>query len=216
MATDTVTFKAVIARNGYLFKDTIIADSLAKAKLLAESKVSKLNKRISAKHEYIDLFTLVNVDPVTVRHGKWVNWVYHPKGASHPYFEGDPLILVRFRDGSQSHRKKKASRWTHGDNLFKWDKVESPNDIIAYTILAPYNVWLPINTAPVNGTTFVARLKDGTVHKECHWASDLSGEYQPPFEGWFVANEKSYTEIHPIEWLLPLNHPEENQEPPTH
>lgn len=220
MATDTLIFKAVIARNGYLFKDTIIADSLNQAKNLAEYKVSKLNKRMTAKpdykHEYIDLFTLVNVMPVTAKHGEWINWVYHPKGATHPYFDGDPFILVRFRDGSTSHRKKQASRWIQGKNLFKWDKVESPNDIVAYTILAPYNVWLPMNTAPINGTIFMARLKDGTIYKECHWASDLSGEYQAPFEGWFIASGNSYTEIDPIEWLLPFNQPEENQEPPTH
>lgn len=28
-------------------------------------------------------------------------------------------------------------------------------------------------------------MRDGTVHEDAHWASDLSGEDQPPFEGWF-------------------------------
>ncbi len=46
--------------------------------------------------------------------------------------------------------------------------------------------WWFIESAPKNSTWIEVKLKDGTIHK-AHWASDLSGEEQPPFQGWFVS-----------------------------
>ena len=45
--------------------------------------------------------------------------------------------------------------------------------------------WYPIETAPLDCTYVELELKDGSVVVG-HWAQDLSGEYQPPFSGWFV------------------------------
>lgn len=46
--------------------------------------------------------------------------------------------------------------------------------------------WLPMTSAPKNCTHVRVLMKEGTVHEDAHWASDLSGEDQPPFEGWFI------------------------------
>ncbi len=72
--------------------------------------------------------------------------------------------------------------------------------------------WNPIATAPKTATSIRVRMKDGTIHEDAHWASDLSGEEQPAFCGWFipVKNAKGETLYfagieEPIEWqaLLP-------------
>ncbi|MFA4971809.1 MAG: FYVE zinc finger domain-containing protein [bacterium] len=47
--------------------------------------------------------------------------------------------------------------------------------------------WNPMATAPRTAQNVRVMMSDGTVHEEAHWASDKSGEDQPPFEGWFVA-----------------------------
>jgi hypothetical protein len=47
------------------------------------------------------------------------------------------------------------------------------------------NPWRSMDRAPKNCGWVDVRLPDGTVRR-AHWASDLSGEHQPPFEGWFV------------------------------
>ena len=44
--------------------------------------------------------------------------------------------------------------------------------------------WGPIATAPKNATWIEVIMSDGTT-LEAHWAQDLSGEDQPPFQGWF-------------------------------
>ena len=208
MQTDQLAFKAVICRNGFVFKDTIFADSLDDAKSHAERKINKLNKPVLSKagesiyHREPETFTLIRVEPVTPKYGEWIDWVYDKKWTSHPYFEGDPFIHVRFRDGTKSHRKKRASLWIEGESLFKWGKTQSPNDITGYTVLVPYDVWLPINTAPQDATKIIVRMEDGTVHNDCHFARG-DGEDQPPFEGWFVPRSIGYGQIsEPKEWML--------------
>ena len=43
--------------------------------------------------------------------------------------------------------------------------------------------------------------KDGTIHKDCHYAIDLTGECQAPFEGWFIPTSIGFAEIDkPIKW----------------
>ena len=48
------------------------------------------------------------------------------------------------------------------------------------------NTWQPISTAPRNASKFRAKMKDGTIHEDVHWACDLSGDEQPPFKGFFI------------------------------
>lgn len=68
-------------------------------------------------------------------------------------------------------------------------------------------LWNPMASAPKNGEHICVQMSDGTIHEDAHWASDLSGEEQPPFEGWFrpVKDSRgrttSYTYIgEPVAW----------------
>lgn len=45
--------------------------------------------------------------------------------------------------------------------------------------------WQPMTSAPKNATEIRVRMADGSVIERAHWASDMSGEEQPPFRGWF-------------------------------
>jgi hypothetical protein len=62
--------------------------------------------------------------------------------------------------------------------------------------------WNFMRTYPI-GEEVKVLLADQTIHERAHWASNLSGEEQPPFEGWFVpCGEHSYREIGtPIRWM---------------
>jgi hypothetical protein len=59
--------------------------------------------------------------------------------------------------------------------------------------------WQPMATAPKGGYPIqhVQLLEaDGTIHKDAHWACDLSGEEQPAFMGWFVpSGSYNYVEV---------------------
>ncbi len=61
--------------------------------------------------------------------------------------------------------------------------------------------WHSMTTAPKGGLVeVILLLKDG---KEVtgHWASDLSGEDQPAFEGWFKrVSQYSCMEVNPVGW----------------
>lgn len=61
--------------------------------------------------------------------------------------------------------------------------------------------WQPMSSAPRNATWVELRGKDGLVER-AHWASDLSGEDQPPFEGWFKESTKCFVGINfePVAW----------------
>lgn len=61
--------------------------------------------------------------------------------------------------------------------------------------------WNPMRTAPKNATWIEVETKDGQIC-QAHWASDLSGEEQPPFEGWYVEPKPgySYRQVQPIQW----------------
>jgi len=54
------------------------------------------------------------------------------------------------------------------------------------------NEWKLISSAPNDSTSIQVKMKDGTIHKDAHWASDMSGENQPIFEGWFVPSTGSW------------------------
>jgi hypothetical protein len=62
--------------------------------------------------------------------------------------------------------------------------------------------WYHMDAAPRNCTHVDLLMRDGSVVEDAHWASDLSGEEQPAFEGWFVkASESSYRDAgDPIAW----------------
>ena len=64
----------------------------------------------------------------------------------------------------------------------------------------PKNRFDPLRTAPTKGHPILninIRTSDGRII-EGHWAEDLSGEFQPPFKGWF---DTDLTEIsNPAEW----------------
>ena len=54
-----------------------------------------------------------------------------------------------------------------------------------------------INTAPKNCELFTAIDYYGRIIKKVHYACDLSGEEQPPFEGFFISAGKNcgYTSV---------------------
>lgn len=45
-----------------------------------------------------------------------------------------------------------------------------------------------IGTPPFDAQWVEVMMPDGTTHV-AHWASDLSGEEQPAFEGWYIGRE---------------------------
>ena len=67
--------------------------------------------------------------------------------------------------------------------------------------LSTWRSWRPIDTAP-EGVIVEVKMDDGTIHPDCHFAHDMSGEEQPPFSGWFIPAEGSgYIQIDaPMFW----------------
>lgn len=60
--------------------------------------------------------------------------------------------------------------------------------------------WRSMDSAPHNATWVKVKMADGRVLR-AHWASDLSGEEQPPFRGWFVSAGSYMRGIeNPIAW----------------
>lgn len=64
--------------------------------------------------------------------------------------------------------------------------------------------WEPIETAPKWHGEQEYLLEDGSVVVG-HWAQDLSGEYQPPFRGFFTKRGRDHygevmVEIFPVAW----------------
>lgn len=56
--------------------------------------------------------------------------------------------------------------------------------------------WYSMEAAPKNCTHIDLLMADKQVIRDAHWASDLSGEEQPPFEGWFVkVSESLYRQV---------------------
>lgn len=58
--------------------------------------------------------------------------------------------------------------------------------VVVVAEVPPGDDWKPILTAPRNCTHLRVMMWDGTIHEDAHWASDFSGDEQPPFDGWFV------------------------------
>ena len=58
----------------------------------------------------------------------------------------------------------------------------------------------------MTGKQVTVLMQDGMVHDRAHWASDLSGEEQPAFEGWFIQANEDHPEYgyrgiqQPIGW----------------
>jgi len=59
--------------------------------------------------------------------------------------------------------------------------------------------WRLMKSAPKTATWVQVRLKDGSIIR-AHYAEDLSGEEQPPFQGWFKDGGNQFVEVYPIAW----------------
>lgn len=61
--------------------------------------------------------------------------------------------------------------------------------------------WQPIEIAPKRAKELILKVpyksKPGYRRVIGHWASNLSGEEQPPFQGWFYDDGYGYSEISP-------------------
>jgi len=59
--------------------------------------------------------------------------------------------------------------------------------------------WSPMSLAPKDTTEIEVETTDGST---CiaHWASDLTGEEQPAFEGWFTRSGNEFSQVTPIHW----------------
>lgn len=67
----------------------------------------------------------------------------------------------------------------------------------------PTCFWEKMELAPRSSRLGLrGKAKDGTVIEDMHWASDLSGEDQPPFQGWFVPNTpgRGFVQVLPVSW----------------
>jgi hypothetical protein len=60
--------------------------------------------------------------------------------------------------------------------------------------------WRTMESAPKNATW--VEVDTGTRIVRAHWASNLSGEEQPPFEGWFEDKGSYFAAVFPspIRW----------------
>lgn len=66
-------------------------------------------------------------------------------------------------------------------------------------MLTDDELWEPMKTAPRDATEIVGLMPDGN-ERTIHWASDLSGSEQPPFEGWFYRLGSRYVGCEPVKW----------------
>jgi hypothetical protein len=60
--------------------------------------------------------------------------------------------------------------------------------------------WKPMRTAPKGGMHIRCMVADGTIHDDVHWASNLTGEEQPGFQGWFIPIKNGFQQILPTAW----------------
>lgn len=65
--------------------------------------------------------------------------------------------------------------------------------------------WDPMVNAPRAGWPILhvrGRTAEGRILEQIHFASDLSGEEQPAFEGWFApyTGERGFYQVTPVEW----------------
>ena len=64
--------------------------------------------------------------------------------------------------------------------------------------------WKPMSSAPTEGFPIQhvrGKLRDGSVVEDMHYAYDHSGEYQPPFEGWFKRVGNTHIKVKPVAWM---------------
>ena len=62
--------------------------------------------------------------------------------------------------------------------------------------------WQSIETAPKNASNVILRVPCKRLHPDhreviAHWASDLSGEEQPPYKGWFYDDGHGFSAVTP-------------------
>lgn len=56
----------------------------------------------------------------------------------------------------------------------------------------PKGDWQPIASAPMTGPVLWVDTWNGREVQRAHYACDLSGEYQPAFQGWFSRGGKDW------------------------
>lgn len=76
--------------------------------------------------------------------------------------------------------------WTCGDVCIYFESLKNEG-------------WNNLSTAPRNATWFEGLTKDYEIEK-VHYASDLSGEDQPPFQGFFKKSGGYNCEVNIIMW----------------
>lgn len=76
-----------------------------------------------------------------------------------------------------------------------------PNEVAEAVDRQTREGWRPMRTGPMTGPVVdvEVKTKDGRV-VEAHFARDLSGDEQPPFEGWFTRAGSGFTQIDPVAW----------------
>jgi hypothetical protein len=62
--------------------------------------------------------------------------------------------------------------------------------------------WDDLSSAPKDCTNVRGRDADGKLLEPMHWASDLSGEDQPAFHGWFLPYKEGggFYQCRPVSW----------------
>jgi hypothetical protein len=90
-----------------------------------------------------------------------------------------PTPVERQLFASYKLLKNLLPHWPESTKMYKTikDQIEGIRQVILP------DPWKPISDYKGYGEVLVA-LPDGTIQL-AHWASDLSGSDQPPFEGWF-------------------------------
>lgn len=105
-------------------------------------------------------------------------------------YPGDTL------DGDSEWFQRRAREEKEPDPLMRMhEAMDDVRAMYGVPVPPPVDDWRPVDTAPKDCTHVMVKLKSGTVHEDAHWASDRTGEYQPPFEGWFVPDGKGFKEV---------------------
>ena len=128
-------------------------------------------------------------------------------------FEGRRIVIGCLCDPTKKYSEwieKYASELTEYLRLFWSDRLkkaqrvadESRSALLALLPQDGKGEWQLMDTAPKNATWVEVVLPGGASTCLAHWASDLSGEEQPKFQGWFRRLGDHFRKIipPPIAW----------------